>query len=539
MIELVENLRAELKAQCEHCGTMSVYGKHVGAPLVSIETGEIVSKEQLQSALGNSEENLVIKDVVTGLLLPGVSTRMKTANGSSDTIPPKHAINPATGHVVPIEGNVCFDVVSRQLVFTCDSPNKSSVMSAVLHEFPMIPFIPYPLNAETGEPIETGFEASQKHVELKLGAPMVDPITGLIVPICAVTIHPRSHDLLPIGGCYTDPISGLPIPIELGSMLLDPVTNMPLPIISVTIDTTTGRVRPVGGTVAIKESGSSNSVQKTILLGERGTEPLSQLPVRVTSALLGIRDDYMAVEPAFGGYQTYIDSTELAQEGLLIKTIVYLQDLGYTANDNRSDIMLFSEELQKAHLSYKNVTHSRAINQARYLTNLHSLLVKKESCDKLASNGGSPGYMEFKATGQPLPLLLGHSIPDEIEGIKVPVLGYELHPVTGIAEPLAGTFESTNGNGRIPIMIGERTYDESTKELVAICGAKRNPETGVVVPAVQDPLYLLQAKKKEISKSLVRCNKSCHVDFVRQLHEYVCVDDDLRRRGVGKKKLLG
>ena len=123
----------------------------------------------------------------------------------------------------------------------------------------------------------------------------------------------------------------------------------------------------------------------------------------------------------------------------------------------------------------------------------------------VASTGGSPGYMEFKPTGQPLPLLIGQFIQDELEGVQVPVLGYEIHPVTGIAEPLAGTFESAHGGGRIPIMIAEKIYDESIKELAPICGAKRNPESGIVVPVVQEPLCLIQARKKTISKSMVIC----------------------------------
>ena len=497
----MEKLKTGLKAHCEDCGTTSICGKHVGAPLVSIETGEVVSKEQIQSAVKSGDENLVMKDAATDLLIPGVSAKMRMANGSSESIPPNHAINPRTGRVVQIEGNVCFDTTSRQLVFTCDSLDKNDASSIVLQESPMIPFIPHPLDAETGQPVETGLKMIEKQSELKYGGSMMDPVTGLVVPICAVTIHPSSHDLLPIGGTYVDPISSLPVPIELGSMLLDPATNMPVPIVGITIDTHTGRIKPVGGSITVQESTNSN--QKTILIGERDTEPLSQLPVRVTSAVTGIQGDNGSPVPAFGGYQTYVDSVELAQERVLIRTLVKLQDLARAANGDVADNAQLSEELQKAHLVYRSIVHSRMKNQVYHLSNLHSLLVKKESSDKLASTGGSPGYMEFKPTGQPLPLLLGHSIPDEVEGMKVPVLGYELHPITGIAVPLAGTFESANGGGRIPIMIGEKIYNESTKELSPICGAKRNPETGVVVPQVQDPLYVIQEKNKMVSKSVV------------------------------------
>ena len=506
MHRLVEMMRSDLKSHCAQCGTMSVCNKHVGAPLISTETGEVVSKEQLMIAMKNGDENLVMKDPATGLFYPGTSTRMKSANGSSRSIPPNYAINPMTGHVVRIEGNVCYDVTSRQFVFTCDCPHKNDAISLDIGKSPMIPFLPHPLNAETGEPLETGLKAMAKQLELKLGGPMMDPVTGLVVPICAVTIHPHSHCLLPIGGTHIDPVSNLPIPIELGSMILDPSTSLPVPILGVTIDASSGRIKPVGGSIINQDTDSTSTTQKTILIGDSATEPLSQLPVRITSAVAGINDDHYTLEPAFGGYKTYIDSVELKQENMLIKMLVHLQDL-VRANGNKDENVSFADELRKVHAFYENVISTRIRNQTYYLAYFHSLLMKKDRFDKLASTGGSPGYMEFKPTGQPLPLLVGQSIPDELEGVQVPVLGYEIHPVTGIAEPLAGTFESTHGGERIPIMIGEKVYDESTKELAPICGAKRNPESGVVIPIIQEPLCLIQARKKSIAKSVVRLSK--------------------------------
>lgn len=502
--KLVEKLRSDLKSHCAQCGTMSVCKKYVGAQLISIETGEVVSKEQLMIAVKNGDDNLVVKDPITGLLFPGTLMRMKIANGSSRSIPPNHAINPMTGHVVPIGGNICYDVTSRQLVFTCDCPHKDDATALEIGKVPMIPFIPHPLNAETGQPLETGLKALEKQSELKLGGPMLDPVTGLVVPICAVTIHPHSHCLLPIGGTHIDPVSNLPIPIELGSMIFDPVTSLPVPILSVTIDASTCMVKPVGGSISTQVIDSTSSSQKTIMIGDNATEPLSQLPVRITSAVAGIEDDHYTLEPAFGGYQTYIDSVELKQETVLIKTLIHLQDLVQASNGYTGENVSFSDELRKAHSVHENVISTRIRNQTYYLTQLHSLLMKKDSSDKLATTGGSPGYMEFKPTGQPLPLLIGQTIPDELEGVQVPVLGYEIHPVTGIVEPLAGTIESAHGGGRIPIMIGEKVYDSSIRELAPICGAKRNPESGVVVPVVQEPPSLIQARKKNVAKSVVR-----------------------------------
>ena len=509
MHRLVEMLRSDLESHCSQCGTMSVCSKHIGAPLISTETGEVVSKEQLAIAMKNGDENLVTKDPATGLFFPGTSTRLKLANGSSRSIPPNHVINPMTGHVVPIGGNVCYDVTSCQLIFTCDCPHKDNGIELELGKSPMIPFLPHPLNAETGEPLDTGLKAMEKQLDLKLGGPIVDPDTGLVVPICAVTIHPHSHCLLPIGGTHADPVSNLPIPIEFSSMILDPNTSLPVPILGVTIDASTGKIKPIGGSITTQDSDTTSATQKTILIGDNAIEPLSQLPVRITSAVAGIDDDHYTLEPAFGGYQTYIDSAELKHNSMLIKMLVHLQDLVRASNGIRDENFSFSNEMRKVHTVYEKIISTRMRNQTYHLTNVHSLLMKKDRSDKLASTGGSPGYMEFKPTGQPLPLLIGQFIQDELEGVQVPVLGYEIHPVTGIAEPLAGTFESAHGGGRIPIMIAEKVYDESTKDLAPICGAKRNPESGVVVPVVQEPFFLIQARKKTVSKSMVRLSYCC------------------------------
>ena len=497
----MEGLKSDLKSHCTQCGIMSVCSKHVGAPLISTETGEIVSKEQIMSALKSGDENLVVKDSATCLLFPGKSIKMKTANGACRSVPPNHAINPMTGHVVPIEGNVSYDVTSHQLVFTCDCPHKDDATGVVLGKSPSIPFVPHPLNAETGQPLETGLKVIEKKSELKLGGPILDPVVGIVVPICAVTIHPHSHGLLPIGGTHIDPVSKLPIPIELGSMMLDPVTNLPVPILGVTIDASTGKIKPVGGSISAQESDSHHSNWRMILIGDSATEPLSQLPVRVTSAMAMVEDEYCTLKPTFGGYQTYIDSVELKQESVLIRTLIHLQDL-LRAYNNRQ-IVPFSDQLLKAHSVYENIISTRIRNQTYHITYLHSLLMKKETSDKLSSTGGSPGFMEFKPTGQLLPLLLGQSIPDELDKIQAPILGYETLLATGTVVPLAGTFESVHGSGRVPIMIGEKTYNESTRELVSICGAKRNPETGVVVPMLQEPLSLIQTKKKNVAKSVV------------------------------------
>lgn len=85
--------------------------------------------------------------------------------------------------------------------------------------------------------------------------------------------------------------------------------------------------------------------------------------------------------------------------------------------------------------------------------------------------------------------------------LQVPILGYDVDPVSGIVTPLAGTMESVSGNGTVPIVIGEKAYDTILEQLAPVCGARRNPETDVVVPVTQDPHSI--PKKKQIPRSVV------------------------------------
>ena len=71
---------------------------------------------------------------------------------------------------------------------------------------------------------------------------MSDPECGLHVPILALTIHPQTGSVLPIGGIHTDPVTGLPVPIELGSLMADPDSGRAVPVLAVMLDEETGEL---------------------------------------------------------------------------------------------------------------------------------------------------------------------------------------------------------------------------------------------------------------------------------------------------------
>ena len=106
---------------------------------------------------------------------------------------------------------------------------------------PYIPYVPYPINPSTGSPVETRLKALENKADLKFGGPMSDPKTGLHVPISAVTIHPQTGALLPIAGTHMDPVTSLPVAIEIGSLMVCPDSEMPVPILAIGIDPNTGK----------------------------------------------------------------------------------------------------------------------------------------------------------------------------------------------------------------------------------------------------------------------------------------------------------
>jgi len=88
-------------------------------------------------------------------------------------------------------GNVGYDPVSSRLVFTTDSPNGEASNS---HD-QLIPYIPYPVSPENGQPTKINFSALERKSDMKMNGPMTDPETGQTVPILGMTIHPETGSI--------------------------------------------------------------------------------------------------------------------------------------------------------------------------------------------------------------------------------------------------------------------------------------------------------------------------------------------------------
>ena len=83
-------------------------------------------------------------------------------------------------------GNVAYDPVSSRLILTTDSPHGEATNSSE----PLIPYVPYPINPHTGQPVESHLTPLEKRSDMRLNGSMTDPVKGIPVPILGMTIHP-------------------------------------------------------------------------------------------------------------------------------------------------------------------------------------------------------------------------------------------------------------------------------------------------------------------------------------------------------------
>jgi hypothetical protein len=259
-----------------------------------------------------SVRDLVFTDKITGLLVPKPGSEMYLANGQTMPVPPDFFIHPQTGRLLPVHGNVSFDPLSSKLIFTADSATGEATKS----DQQPIPYVPYPINPQTQKPVDTKLQALDRRDDLKYGAAIPDPEHGLHVPIQAVTIHPETGAVLPVGGSHTDCITGLPTAIEVGALMIDPVSHLPVPILSVAIDHLSGDVIPIGGS----RKGPRGAT--AIVPGDSFVEPMSSYPVKVGGAFLNDAE----VLPSNGGYQALLDASILACEARVLDALRFYKD---------------------------------------------------------------------------------------------------------------------------------------------------------------------------------------------------------------------
>lgn len=108
-------------------------------------------------------------------------------------------------------------------------------------ESPVLPFIPYPSSRHSDLLEQCKLKSLQTGQKLVFGGPMYDYETGVIVSILAVTIHPQTGMVYPVGGVHVCPVTRLQQPIQIGCPMLDPRTGNVVLITGVTLDSHTGQ----------------------------------------------------------------------------------------------------------------------------------------------------------------------------------------------------------------------------------------------------------------------------------------------------------
>ena len=69
-------------------------------------------------------------DNVTGLIVPNEGTQMQISSGHLVDIPANFFVHPQTGRVLPVHGNVAYDIVTSKLIFTVDSATGIVIISS-------------------------------------------------------------------------------------------------------------------------------------------------------------------------------------------------------------------------------------------------------------------------------------------------------------------------------------------------------------------------------------------------------------------------
>nr|XP_057936579.1 uncharacterized protein LOC131134908 [Doryrhamphus excisus] len=458
---LVTEMGGLVSAECQRQGAWGLLGEGTGAKLLCPDSGCVLNKDALLGSDGSLLDGCPLYyDAVIRLIRPKAHSHMVLSSGRTMAVPPGFFLHPHTGRVLPIAGNVAYDPESSTLVITTDSCAEDNRK----WESPLIPFVPYPTSCHSNQPLHSfrlsGLRPGQK---LQLGAPMTDPDTGVPVPILAVTIHPQTGLVYPLGKTHICPITRMLQPVQAGYPILDSQTGNVVLTVGVSLDPVTGVVLPVYG----------------VLLGESFIEPLSGRMVRVAGA--SIRAGQLV--PHAGGYQTLLDSKVLAAMFKTVELLRPLTDewgsdptlqLHLRGEQGRSWQDCISAASQELHSHWRRSQHCQLQMQSRL-----EVLLDTTVC--LHQDGGFMGDMPLSDT--PVPALLGMEYPDPMgSGLSVPVLGSETDLVSGRTIPLAGTVEDPDGRGLVAISYGSQAVDPVTGMLAPVVGARLDVLKNTVVP---------------------------------------------------------
>ncbi|XP_048016113.1 uncharacterized protein si:dkey-103g5.4 isoform X3 [Megalobrama amblycephala] len=482
---LADEMTEMVSVESQRQGAWAVLKEGTGAQLLCPATGTVLSREDVIAPDGSVRAcDAVHVDPITGLIQPNSNAHMLLASGHSMPVPPDFFLHPQTGKLLPVAGNVGFDPASSTLVFIADA----CVGEVGKWESPLLPFIPYPPSRHAEIHAASKLRGLRSGQRLVLGGPMCDYDTGVLVPILAVTIHPQTGLVYPLGGVHMCPISRLRLPIQIGSPMLDPRTGNLVLITGISLDPHTGAVLPVGG----------------LLLGESFIEPLSGRMVRVGGG--SVRGG--KVVPHAGGFQALLDSQAL---GACLRVAELLQGCNEEWSSADADLQGDLDRLSTATSELEQAWKSSQHCMLQLLSRLEAV---QEQARGVAENGG-----EIKLPGieLSLPALPGLEYPDPGgSGLNVPVLGAQLDWVSGCMVPLAGTMEDADGKGLVPIRFGAQTVDPVTGVLAPVVGANLDVWKQTVVPETVSQILTLGENPDSVMVETLQKESSVRGNYWRE-----------------------
>ncbi|KAK1786518.1 hypothetical protein P4O66_017646 [Electrophorus voltai] len=574
VVVLAEQMADLVSAEAQRQGAWALLKRGLGARLLCPVSGTPLSRDDLIAPDGTVRAcEAVHTDPCTGLAVPDSNAHMLLASGHSMPVPPDFFLQPRTGRVLPVAGNVGFDPTSSTLVYTADA----CVDELGKWDSPLLPYVPYPQSHSAQIPGLSKLRGLRAGQRLVFGGPMCDYDTGVLVPILAVTIHPQTGMVYPLGGVHVCPVSQLQLPIQIGCPMLDSRTGSMVLITGVTLDPQSGVVLPVGG----------------LLLGDTFIEPLSGRQARVGgSSLRGGK-----VVPHAGGFQALLDCQALGARMRLAEQV-----WRYCTGRNPETLEGCSWESRSREATLEMEQAWRA-SQRSTLHLLSRMEAQREWAWRVAQDGGSVGELKLPCSELSLPALPGLEYPDPGgSGISVPVLGAQLDWVSGCLVPLAGTMEDPDGKGQpwsdsvcppkgtaesasllgacclpglVPIRLGAQTVDPVTAVLVSVVGARLDVWKRTVVPvttsqcvtigespdcvleealqeecSVRRQFWRDQGEREEelvgdLDRALISCLRTDHLvwtDMERQLKEAVteiqeAADTEAHRRSFQSSEL--
>ncbi|XP_030077569.1 uncharacterized protein LOC115482137 [Microcaecilia unicolor] len=283
--------------ECHRLKAWGVLGEGTGTSLVSKDRTNLLTKQDLFAPDGSVRAvDAIFTNHTTGLLTPNPDSVMLLANNDLMPVPDDFFVHTETGKVLPVAGNVGYDPIRSQFITTVDS---ASHVPGELYTS-VFPYIPYPICPSTGLPPKTKMPNIQLQRGFQQGNVMLDPETGLEVPVLAVSIYPQTGQRLLLGGTYISPLTGIVTPIAIGGPMIDQKSRRIVPILGVSLDANIGVVVPLGG---LRDSSGS-----LLLLGDTFCEPLSGKVNRVQGICLQWDDK---VVPHAGSHQALLEANVL------------------------------------------------------------------------------------------------------------------------------------------------------------------------------------------------------------------------------------